>query len=93
MSIVEKRKIFPTTSDSRDRLVVRTLRCGRNNPGSNPGHGMFFFFSFFTYVRKINRFDNVLVSKRCQFTARVCIPQFPVIYNKLMSFYPSSLTR
>ena len=24
---------------SRDRLVVRTLRCGRNNPGSNPGHG------------------------------------------------------
>ena len=20
-----------------DRLVVRTLRCGRNNPGSNPG--------------------------------------------------------
>ena len=27
---------------SRDRLVVRTLRCGRNNPGSNPGHGNFF---------------------------------------------------
>ena len=25
---------------SRDRLVVRTLRCGRSNPGSNPGHGM-----------------------------------------------------
>ena len=23
----------------RDRLVVRTLRCGRNNSGSNPGHG------------------------------------------------------
>jgi hypothetical protein len=23
---------------SRDRLVVRTLRCGRSNPGSNPGH-------------------------------------------------------
>ena len=27
---------------SRDRLVVRTLRCGRNNPGSNPGHGTYF---------------------------------------------------
>ena len=26
--------------DCRDRLVVRTLRCGRSNPGSNPGHGM-----------------------------------------------------
>ena len=25
----------------RDRLEVRTLRCGRNNPGSNPGHGIF----------------------------------------------------
>ena len=24
---------------SRDSLVVRTLRCGRSNPGSNPGHG------------------------------------------------------
>ena len=28
-------------SQGRDRLVVRTLRCGRSNPGSNPGHGMF----------------------------------------------------
>ncbi|GBP92755.1 hypothetical protein EVAR_64365_1 [Eumeta japonica] len=28
-----------TSSDSRDRLVVRTPRCGRGNPGSNPGHG------------------------------------------------------
>ena len=27
------------TNASRDRLVVRTLRCGRSNPGSNPGHG------------------------------------------------------
>ena len=31
----------------RDRLVVRTLRCGRSNPGSNPGHGTFFPFLFF----------------------------------------------
>ena len=23
----------------RDRIRVSTLRCGRNNPGSNPGHG------------------------------------------------------
>ena len=27
---------------SRDRLVVRTLRCGRSNSGSNPGHGNIF---------------------------------------------------
>ena len=25
--------------DGHDRIVVSTLRCGRNNPGSNPGHG------------------------------------------------------
>lgn len=28
-----------TTPGGRDRIVVSTLRCGRNNPGSNPGHG------------------------------------------------------
>ena len=33
---------------SRDRLVVRTLRCGRSNPGSNPGHGN--FLSLLTFV-------------------------------------------
>ena len=35
---------------SRDRLEVRTLRCGRNNPGSNPGHGTFFLFIFFILI-------------------------------------------
>ena len=33
-------------TDCRDRLVVRTLRCGRSNPGSNPGHGSFLFVLF-----------------------------------------------
>ncbi len=28
---------------SHDRIVVSTLRCGRNNPGSNPGHVIFIF--------------------------------------------------
>ena len=32
----------PVPVVGRDRLVVRTLRCGRRNPGSNPGHGTFF---------------------------------------------------
>ena len=31
---------------SRDRLVVRTLRCGRSNPDSNPGPGISFLNSF-----------------------------------------------
>ena len=36
-------KYLVSCSGSRDRIVVSTLRCGRNNPGSNPGHGTFFF--------------------------------------------------
>ena len=36
-------------TDSRNRIVVSTLRCGRNNPrrnnpGSNPGHGIYSVF-------------------------------------------------
>ena len=31
----------------RDRLVVRTLRCGRSNPGSNPGPGIFLYDLFY----------------------------------------------
>ena len=33
-------------SQGRDRIVVSTLRCGRNNPGSNPGHGILSFELF-----------------------------------------------
>ena len=34
--------MHPEAIASRDRIVVSTLRCGRNNPGSNPGHGKWF---------------------------------------------------
>ena len=37
----------------RDRLVVRTLRCGRSNPGSNPGHGTVLFFFYVLYRLKL----------------------------------------
>ena len=32
-----------------DGLVVKTSRCGREDPGSNPGRGSFFFFFFFFF--------------------------------------------
>ncbi len=32
-------RLYPIPAQRRDRIVVSTLRCGRNNPGSNPGHG------------------------------------------------------
>ena len=48
-----------------DRLVVRTLRCGRNNPGSNPGHGMICFHIYllifcyeFNYIYKWKHFHR-----------------------------------
>ena len=42
----------PSPVNSRDRLVVRTLRCGRSNPGSNPGLGNNWMklFSFFKRI-------------------------------------------
>ena len=35
--------------------MVRTLRCGRSNPGSNPGHGMSFIFS------SLSKFKSILI--------------------------------
>ena len=35
----------------RVRLVVRTLRCGRSNPGSNPGRGTVLFLFFYVLHR------------------------------------------
>ena len=47
---------------SRDRLEVRTLRCGRNNPGSNPGHGTFFIFLLvYTFSTQYDSYTHVLV--------------------------------
>ena len=47
----------------RDRIVVSTSRCGRDNPGSNPGHGMpallsFWFQLFIAYKLKLT-FCNI----------------------------------
>ena len=38
--------MFLVHRSSRDRIVVSTLRCGRSNPGSNPGHGSGDFYHF-----------------------------------------------
>ena len=43
----------------RDRIVVSTLRCGRNNPGSNPGHGIDgpLFIALCTKLRIVSSVD------------------------------------
>ena len=44
---------------SRDRLVVRTLRCGRSNPGSNPVPGMTFLkLPFFLFCQGVGKFSS-----------------------------------
>ena len=43
---------------SRDRIVVSTLRCGRSNPGSNPGHGSAHFFVNMSPLYTGPHFDN-----------------------------------
>ena len=45
--------------------MVRTLRCGRNNPGSNPGHGsiVYWLFVIIFYVL----FRNVIRYKQFEF--------------------------
>ena len=53
-----KHPVHMSSSGSRDLTVVSTLRCGRNNPGSNPGHGTLFsyyavlsiFFSLYIFI-------------------------------------------
>ena len=41
---------------SRERIVVSTSRCGRDNPGSNPGHGMLSYF----FIAMKNAVKNAL---------------------------------
>ena len=45
-SLIYMGTFYSLIPNSRDRLEVRTLRCGRNNPGSNPGHGTLFTLFF-----------------------------------------------
>ena len=47
---------------SRDRLVVRTLRCGRSNPGSNPGHGSDILNKLLTFSPNLSQHEAELVA-------------------------------
>ena len=51
--------MFSVHRSSRDRIVVSTLRCGRSNPGSNPGHGSGdLFFNFLDNFSKNAEMHN-----------------------------------
>ncbi len=38
-------------SPGRDSIGVSTSRCGRDDPGSNPGHGIFILKTFFNLLK------------------------------------------
>ena len=40
--------------------MVRTSRCGRDNPGSNPGHGKLFFCLFFLDKNGVKYYPSLL---------------------------------
>ena len=57
LCLFENFAVHVSSISSRDRIVVSTLRCGRNNPGSNPGHGTFPFFltmQYFLFLLFVN---------------------------------------
>ncbi len=71
-SILFRYKLLTGYSMSRDRIVVSTLRCGRNNPGSNPGHDTDFFYKFeikileiikISFCILINLFDQLKLNE------------------------------
>ena len=74
MIIIFYLKASVSSSGSSDRIVVSTLHCGRNNPGSNPGHGtssllcfiiiiiIIIFWSLFSFPFFFHIFPNALMS-------------------------------
>ena len=69
--LIDLKPAASSVAHSRDRLVVRTLRCGRSNPGSNPGPGIFscflaffwlsffFVFAYFSFwLNSLNSIDS-----------------------------------
>ena len=58
----------------RDRIVVSTLRCGRNNPGSNPGHG--------TFLENGKIRENFTEHRQLNFRPRKTLPDFK-LYDSL----------
>ena len=45
-----------------DSIVVSTLRCGCNNPGSNPGHGILLKTSEDTFQRNSRGVSRFLLA-------------------------------
>lgn len=69
---------------SRDRIVVSTLRCGRRNPGSNPGHGRIFL-----YTRNQDYFswENAIFYVSLQIVWHVRLPRSSCMESRVRGTY------
>ena len=67
MPIIVTRLTLTSSVTRRDRLVVRTLRCGRSNPGSNPGLGILIFYRFL-FKRNKNCNEIIIIQKNSGFS-------------------------
>ena len=73
-----------TQRPSRDRIVVSTSRCGRDNPGSNPGHGSADVYSgSLFFLSRCNMFFSI--------SARVVIFTVDILIESVLSFLPLHL--
>ena len=74
---------------SRDRIVVSTSRCGRDNPGSNPGHGrgcevsirlgqlIFYLLEVYATAYAVQQLLVFMKEKKCQSPRRGIEPRSP----------------
>ena len=78
------------SSGSRDRIVVSTLRCGRHNPGSNPGHGTscFNMIIIFWSLFSINFFFIYFKLQLCLLSFRFLMSCFLVLSSVFSIFLP-----
>ena len=61
---------------SRDRLVVRTLRCGRSNPASNPGPDMSFLkLLLFLFLPSCKKIVNLRIFPCCNYEFSETLPK------------------
>ena len=75
MLVTRSKRVHAARMVSRDRIVVSTLRCGRSNPGSNPGHGTIIMPIFYNKRNFLHSFCPIF---QCCQKHEDCHPMQPI---------------
>ena len=69
--------------NSRDRIVVSTLRCGRSNPGSNPGHGNgeVFYEYFKNILFRLHLINMIYFTYECKIGVKASDKDFLITHS------------